>query len=139
MPYGKLDNLQDCEDFVDGCLFMGTGGGGDVEWGLGMLKEALEDGVSLEWVDVADIPADVMTVTPYGMGSIAPTTEKTKAEITRHGLMNKFGDRSMALDWGSGLSMAIMLVERYRMKCRVLLTCTASTAGLLQVWINGVT
>ncbi|MGB7116877.1 MAG: DUF917 domain-containing protein [Anaerolineales bacterium] len=95
MPYGKLENLQDCEDFVEGCLFMGTGGGGNVEWGLGMLKEALEDGVSLEWVDVADIPADVMTVTTYGMGSIAPTTEKTKAEIARHGLVNKFGDRSM--------------------------------------------
>ena len=52
MPYGKLETLQDCEDFAQGCLFMGTGGGGDLDWGMGMLKEALADGITLEWVDV---------------------------------------------------------------------------------------
>ena len=45
MPYGKLETLQDCQDFIEGCLFMGTGGGGDVEWGMGMLREALADAV----------------------------------------------------------------------------------------------
>ncbi len=78
-----------------GCLFMGTGGGGGVKWGMGMLKEALADGISLEWVDVADIPDDVWTVTSYGMGSIAPVSQETLAEIERLGLENKFGDRSM--------------------------------------------
>ena len=48
MPYGKLETLQDCQDFVEGCLFMGTGGGGRVEWGMSMLREALADGVSLD-------------------------------------------------------------------------------------------
>ncbi len=95
MPYGKLETTQDCEDFVRGCLFMGTGGGGGVEWGMGMLKDALDDGVALEWVDVDDIPDDVWTVTPYGMGSIAPVSQETLDEIERVGLVNNFGDRSM--------------------------------------------
>jgi len=95
MPDGKLETLQDCEDFVDGCLFMGTGGGGSVEWGLGMLKDALNDGIPLEWVDMNAIPDNVMTVTPYGMGSIAPKTEKIMAEIAANKLVDKFGDRSM--------------------------------------------
>jgi DUF917 family protein len=96
MPYGKLETLQDCEDFVQGCLFMGTGGGGGVAWGMGMLKDALDEGIALEWVDVESIPDDVWTVTPYGMGSIAPVSPETLEEIERVGLVNKFGDRSMA-------------------------------------------
>jgi len=95
MPYGKLENLQDCEDFVRGCLFMGTGGGGGVEWGMGMLKDALGDGIALEWVDVDDIPDDVWTVTPYGLGSIAPVSQETLDEIEQVGLVDNFGDRSM--------------------------------------------
>ncbi len=95
MPHGKLETLQDCEDFVRGCLFMATGGGGRVQWGMGMLKEALEEGVPLEWVDVDDIPDDAWTVTAYGMGSIAPVSQETLDEIERQGLVNKFGDRSI--------------------------------------------
>ncbi len=95
MPRGKLETLQDCEDFIRGCLFMGTGGGGGIEWGMRMLKQALEDGVPLEWVDADDIPDDVWTVTPYGMGSIAPVSQETLDEIERVGLVDKFGDRAM--------------------------------------------
>ena len=96
MPRGRLQNLEDCEDFVRGCLFMATGGGGAVEWGMGMLESALEDGMALEWVDVDDIPDDVWTVTPYGMGSIAPVSKETLDEIERLELVDKFGDSSMA-------------------------------------------
>ena len=95
MPYGKLETLQDCQDFVEGCLFMGTGGGGRVELGKNMLRDALADGIALEWVDVADIPDDVWTVTTYGMGSIAPLSPETVAEMERAGLESKYGDRSM--------------------------------------------
>ena len=60
-----------------------------------MLKDALDEGIDLEWVDVADIPMDVMTVTPYWMGSIAPISSETQAEIDSQDLVNKYGDRSM--------------------------------------------
>lgn len=95
MPYGKLETLEDCEDFVQGCLFMGTGGGGGLEWGMGMFRDALEDGLTLEWVDVGDIPNDVWTVTPYGMGSIAPVSQEILDKIGELGLEDRFGNRSM--------------------------------------------
>ncbi len=95
MAHGKLETLQDCEDFVHGCLFMGTGGGGSVEWGMSMLEQALEDGVSLEWVNVDDIPDDALTVTTYGMGSLAPISQETREEIERLGLQDKFGHYAM--------------------------------------------
>ena len=85
MPYGKLETLQDCEDFAQGCLFMGTGGGGDLDSGMSMLRDALADGITLEWVDVDDIPDDVWSVTPFGMGSIAPTSQETLDEIKKAG------------------------------------------------------
>jgi DUF917 family protein len=96
MPYGKLGTLQDCQDFVEGCLFMGTGGGGRVEWGMNMLKDAIADGIPLEWIDAEDVPDDVWTVTTYGMGSIAPLTPETIAEMERVGLVDQYGDASMA-------------------------------------------
>ncbi len=95
MPYGKLETMQDCRDFVEGCQFMGTGGGGKAEIGLSMLREALADGIPLEWVDVADIPDDAWTITPYSMGSIAPLAPETVAEIERLELVDKYGERSM--------------------------------------------
>jgi DUF917 family protein len=95
MPYGKLENLQDCEDFVKGCLFMATGGGGSVDWGMRMFKDALDEGLTLEWVDPDTVPDDAWTVTPYGMGSIAPPTQETLDEMEKIGLEDKFGDRSM--------------------------------------------
>ena len=72
MPHGALRNKQDCEDFIRGCLFMGTGGGGGVEWGMEALTAALDEGLAIEWVDISEIPDDAWTCTPYGMGSIAP-------------------------------------------------------------------
>ena len=95
MPHGKLENLQDCEDFINGCLFMGTGGGGSIAWGMGMFRDALRDGLSLAWVDVGDIPDGTWTVTPYGMGSIAPVSQDVLDTIEALGLEDKFGDRSM--------------------------------------------
>jgi DUF917 family protein len=95
MPRGKLEDRQACEDFLQGCLFMGTGGGGSIEWGRSMLQQALADGVALDWVDADDVPDEVWTVSPYFMGSIAPTSRVALHQIKRTGLKDKFGDGSM--------------------------------------------
>ena len=95
MPRGALRNRQDCEDFIRGCLFMGTGGGGGVEWGMEVLTAALDEGLSIEWADVSEIPDDAWTCTPYGMGSIAPPSAETLAQIERLGLVDKLGHRAM--------------------------------------------
>lgn len=97
MPRGALRNQQDCEDFIRGCLFMGTGGGGGPDWGRSMLNAALEDGLKLEWVDISEIPDDAWTCTPYGMGSIAPPSPETEAHIRRMGLVDRYGHRSMEM------------------------------------------
>jgi DUF917 family protein len=95
MPYGILRDRQDCEDFVRGGLFMGTGGGGDVEWGMDMLTAALDEGLSIEWVDVSEVPDDAWTCTSYGTGSIAPPSPEAQAQIERLGLVDKLGHRAM--------------------------------------------
>ncbi len=98
MPSGKLETLQDCEDFVQGCLFMGTGGGGPVELGMKLLTQALADGLNLTWIDAADLPDDALSVTVYDMGSIAPESDDTAEEIRKHQLEvgDKLGDQTMA-------------------------------------------
>jgi DUF917 family protein len=96
MPYGKLETLQDCRDFVQGCLLMGTGGGGSVSDGMAMLTEALAAGLTLEWVDAADIPDDEITTSIFSMGSIAPVTQETLDEIAKMRLEDKFGHMSIA-------------------------------------------
>jgi DUF917 family protein len=87
--------MQDCEDLILGCLFMGTGGGGSAEDGREAFNAALGEGLTIEWVDVDDIPDDAWTVTPYGMGTIAPTSPETLEEISRLGLVDRLGHRSM--------------------------------------------
>jgi DUF917 family protein len=87
--------MQDCEDLISGCLFMGTGGGGSAEDGMEALIVALEDGLEIVWVDVDDIPDDAWTVTSYGMGTIAPASAETQSEIARLGLVDRLGHRSM--------------------------------------------
>jgi len=95
MPRGKLETLQDCENFIKGCLFMATGGGGGLDWGRRVFRDALQEGLPIGWVDVSEIPDDALTVTPYSMGSIAPMSEETLNEIERLGLKDKFGDRAI--------------------------------------------
>jgi len=44
-----LGTRQECEDFVRGLCFMGTGGGGSPEVGLKALLDQLEAGRNIEW------------------------------------------------------------------------------------------
>ena len=86
MPHRQLKTREDCEDFVRGCTIMGIGGGGKPEDGLKDLNTALEEGLKLEWIDVDDIPDDSWTASVYGMGSTAPVSKETLAEIEKLGL-----------------------------------------------------
>jgi DUF917 family protein len=95
MVRAQLRTWQDCQDFVRGCTFMGTGGGGDPAWGERVLRSALDEGLTLEWVDAHDIPDEAWTATPYGMGSIAPVSQETLDLIEEMGLEDKLGDSSM--------------------------------------------
>jgi len=77
---------QEIQDFVRGCTFMGTGGGGNPRDGIAWLKAARDEGKEIAWVNHTEIQDDVWTVCPLLMGSIAPLTEETKKKMRRLGL-----------------------------------------------------
>jgi DUF917 family protein len=87
-----LQTLQDCEDLLEGALWMGTGGGGSYDDGMRLLKGALESGLSIEWVDVETIPDEVWTATIGLHGSIAPMSKETQDKINKMGLVDNMGD-----------------------------------------------
>ena len=68
-----ITSVADCSDFIDGCLFVSTGGGGDPDTGMSILEAALAEGLSLGWSDKSLISDGALTAMVYGMGSIAPT------------------------------------------------------------------
>ena len=96
MATKQLTTRQEVEDFVRGCTFYGTGGGGLPANGVESLVSELEKGNSVGWVDISEIPDDALTVCPYLMGSIAPHTPEVVAEMEGYGLtksVNKEKDR----------------------------------------------
>jgi len=98
MAQHGLTNLTDCDDFIRGCTFMGTGGGGNADGVLDMLGSALDEGVSLRWTDVSEIPDDTWTCTTYRMGSTAPRDEASDLALTSAlGLTNRIGHEAMQL------------------------------------------
>ena len=84
----KLETRQQVEDFVRGCAFMGTGGGGLPENGIQSLMTEIEAGNEVGWTDVSEIADDVMTACPFLMGSIAPLTPELIAEMEDFGFTN---------------------------------------------------
>ena len=86
MLKATLKNRQEIEDFVRGCTFYGTGGGGLPENGIDSLVSELEKGKEVGWIDIDDISDDDLTVCPFLMGSIAPHTEQTIKEMASFGL-----------------------------------------------------
>ncbi len=86
MTKTTLRTIQDCEDLLEGALWMGTGGGGSFQEGLELLQEIVNEGLFPEWVDVESIADDIWTVTIGLHGSIAPLSPETLAEIRSQGL-----------------------------------------------------
>lgn len=86
MPTMTLKTRQDVEDFVRGCAFYGTGGGGLPKNGLESLLATMEKGIEIGWVDVNDVPDNAITACAFLMGSIAPRTPEVLKEMERFGL-----------------------------------------------------
>ena len=76
---------QEILDFVRGCTFMGTGGGGDPRVGVAWLKAARDEGIEIALVAPTEIPDEAWTVCPFLMGSIAPLTDEAKQRMQHFG------------------------------------------------------
>lgn len=109
MPTKKLTNRQEVEDFVRGCTFFATGGGGLPKNGIKSLMLELEAGHNIGWVDIDEIPDDAMSCCPFLMGSIAPHTEATIQEMASYGMTD---ETSVNLE-GDRMSKAIGELEAY--------------------------
>ncbi|MEA4962959.1 DUF917 domain-containing protein [Lutispora sp.] len=88
MATKKLTTRQEVEDFVRGCTFYGTGGGGLPSNGIDSLMSEIEKGNEVGWVDASEIDDDAITVCPFLMGSIAPHTPEVVKEMEGFGLTN---------------------------------------------------
>lgn len=86
MPTKTLKSAEEVKDFVRGCTFFGTGGGGDPGVGLKFLLEDLKEGREIRWVDVSEISENAWTCTPFYMGSIAPLSPEAKEKMKKLGL-----------------------------------------------------
>jgi DUF917 family protein len=82
----NLTSEADIRDFVRGCTFFGTGGGGSPTYGYEMLAMVRRERKRIRAVDPATVPDNVWTVCAYGMGSIAPRTPPVLDEMKSLGL-----------------------------------------------------
>lgn len=99
MPRGNLKNKQDIEDFVRGCTFLGTGGGGFPQSGIRSLMSELEAGREIGWVDMSEIPDEELVASAYLMGSTSILSKEEEDLLKRLGLREpKFNDKEMLIE-----------------------------------------
>ena len=76
----RLARSEDFEALLLGAAIYATGGGGDLERGLLMVKEVFIDRSRvLEVRDVEELDASAFIASPYDVGTIAPSTKLRKA------------------------------------------------------------
>jgi len=95
MPNKTLKNEEEIKDFVRGCAFFGTGGGGNPQEGLSLLLETFRSGKKIQWVDVQEIDDEDWTTAPAGMGSIAPLTPDKMKMFERLGFKERKVKRTL--------------------------------------------
>lgn len=86
MPTFEIKSETEIRDFVRGCAFFGTGGGGSPDYGLNILSRAFEERKRVVITDHSEVPEDAWTICAYGMGSIAPRTGPILNEMSQLGL-----------------------------------------------------
>ena len=84
-----LKTKQDIVDFVRGCTFLGTGGGGSPEGGIEALTSLLDAGKTLSFVPASEVKDDVSTMCCYLMGTIAPKSDEVVRRMKKFGLTDR--------------------------------------------------
>lgn len=90
-----LSTRQDCEDYVRGLTFLGTGGGGTPERGLKLLLEKFDAGEKLGWISIGDLPPETWTATVAGLGGRPPRQGPPQKELAELGLVTPRYDNTL--------------------------------------------
>src|SRR2546422_5220144 len=78
-----LSSDKEVRDFVRGCTFYGTGGGGSPDYGYDILSRVLKEKKRIPVFDPRSIADDDWTVCAHGMGWIASRTPEILEEMKR--------------------------------------------------------
>ncbi len=110
-----LRTEQECEDFVRGLCFMGTGGGGSPAIGLKLLLDQLEKGREIRWVDLDSLPDEAWTATVGAMGGRAREggTEQELADLgcveEKHDSLSLMTAAVQALENSAGIKVEALV------------------------------
>ncbi len=72
----KKLSMQDIDDILNGCVILGTGGGGELSEGLKLIREAAALNKDFMLADINEVPDDAIIVTPYLLGAISELPEE---------------------------------------------------------------
>ena len=78
----KLDK-QALYDILNGCAILGTGGGGKLSEGIGMIDRALADGKTFTLVSLAEMPDDDLIGVPYYCGALTEQEENPLSHLDK--------------------------------------------------------
>ncbi|MDR7522996.1 MAG: DUF917 domain-containing protein [Armatimonadota bacterium] len=84
-----INDLRTVEDLCTGLAFFGTGGGGRVEAGLGLLAPAIRAGRSITLVSPDELPADAWTCWAIIVGGKDPDEPPPAEELAPFGLVEE--------------------------------------------------
>lgn len=79
----KTLTRDDLLDILMGCTILGTGGGGDMAEGIGLIDDALAKGKTFKMVTLDDAPPDALICTPYMLGAISALPPEEEAAYAR--------------------------------------------------------
>ena len=66
----KKLTFNEVKDILVGCTILGTGGGGDLNKGLKMIKEDFENNLEYKLISLEEIEDEALFASPYYCGSI---------------------------------------------------------------------
>lgn len=76
-------SARDVEDILLGSVILGTGGGGSMEVGMRILREAENAGKVFRLASLTDLPADSLVAVPYSLGSLTIEDELSYDRLPR--------------------------------------------------------
>lgn len=79
----KILSPQDLDDILNGAAILGTGGGGELDEGRALIRDALAQGKEFKLVSLDEAPDDALFCTAYMLGAISPATEEEERQYER--------------------------------------------------------